>query len=128
MTAAKPRYVVRPSELDSYSPANHTGTKNTRLVSAALNGARYMEVILGDVERGAGVSTHAHPDMEQAQYFLEGEAEVIVDGVTYQARAGDLCFFPADVFHSIRVTSERMKVLIIYSPPFAESPDKVVRK
>ena len=128
MTAAKPRYVVRPSELDSYSPANHTGTKNTRLVSGALNGARYMEVILGDVERGAGVSTHAHPDMEQAQYFLEGEAEVIVDGVTYQARAGDLCFFPADVFHSIRVTSERMKVLIIYSPPFAESPDKVVRK
>jgi quercetin dioxygenase-like cupin family protein len=128
MTSAKPRYIVRPSELDSYSPANHTGTKNTRLVSAALNGARYMEVILGDVERGAGVSTHAHPGMEQAQYFLEGEAEVIVDGVTYQARAGDLCFFPADVFHSIRVTSERMKVLIIYSPPFAENPDKVIRK
>jgi quercetin dioxygenase-like cupin family protein len=128
MTPAKPRYVVRPSEMDSYSPANHTGTKNTRLVSAALNGARYMEVILGDVERGAGVSTHAHPGMEQAQYFLEGEAEVIVDGVTYQARAGDLCFFPADVFHSIRVTSERMKVLIIYSPPFAENPDKVIRK
>jgi quercetin dioxygenase-like cupin family protein len=128
MTSAKPRYIVRPSELDSYSPANHTGTKNTRLVSAALNGARYMEVILGDVERGAGVSTHAHPGMEQAQYFLEGEAEVIVDGVTYQARAGDLCFFPADVFHSVRVTSERMKVLIIYSPPFAENPDKVIRK
>jgi quercetin dioxygenase-like cupin family protein len=128
MTAEKPRYVVRAGELDSYSPASHTGTKNTRLVSAALNGARYMEVILGEVEKGAGVSTHAHPGMEQAQYFLEGEAEVIVDGVTYQARAGDLCFFPADVFHSVRVTSERMKVLIIYSPPFAESPDKVVRK
>ena len=122
------RYVVRADELPSYSPANHTGTKNTRLVSAALNGARHMEIILGDVERGAGVSTHAHPGMEQAQYVLEGEAEVIVDGVTYQARAGDLCFFPADVFHSIRVTSERMKVLIIYSPPFAESPDKVIRK
>jgi quercetin dioxygenase-like cupin family protein len=128
MTPAKPRYVVRAAELDSYSPANHTGTKNTRLVSAALNGARFMEVVLGEVEKGAGVSTHAHPGMEQAQYFLEGEAEVIVDGVAYQARAGDLCFFPADVFHSVRVTSERMKVLIIYSPPFAESPDKVVRK
>jgi quercetin dioxygenase-like cupin family protein len=128
MTAAKPRYVVRASELGSYSPANHTGTKNTRLVGAALNGARYMEVILGEVEKGAGVSTHAHPGMEQAQYFLEGEAEVIVDGVTHHARAGDLCFFPPDVFHSVRVTSERMKVLIIYSPPFGESPEKVTRK
>ncbi|TAK84828.1 MAG: cupin domain-containing protein [Betaproteobacteria bacterium] len=124
----KPRYVVRPSEVPSYSPANHTGTQNARLVSEALNGARFMEVVLGEVEKGAGVSTHAHPGMEQAQYFLEGEAEVVVDGETYQVRAGDLCFFPADVFHSVRVTSERMKVLIIYSPPFAESPDKVKRK
>jgi acyl-CoA reductase-like NAD-dependent aldehyde dehydrogenase len=48
--------------------------------------------------------------------------------MAYQARAGDLCFFPPDVFHSVRVTSERMKVLIIYSPPYAENPDKVVRK
>jgi quercetin dioxygenase-like cupin family protein len=126
--AAKPRYVLRASDLPSYSPANHSGTKNIRLVSQALNGARFMEVILGEVEKGAGVSTHAHPGMEQAQYFLEGEAEVVVDGQTYQVRAGDLCFFPADVFHSVRVTSERMKVLIIYSPPYGESPDRVKRK
>ena len=121
-------YIVRPSEQPSYSPANHTGTRNTRLVTEALNGARFMEVILGDIERGAGVSTHAHPGMEQAQYFLEGEAEVTIEGETHRVRAGDLCFFPADVFHSVRVTSERAKVLIIYSPPYAEQPGKVVRK
>jgi quercetin dioxygenase-like cupin family protein len=119
---------VRAGEAPSYSPANHTGTRNTRLVSAALNGAQFMEVILGDVERGAGVSTHAHPGLEQAQYFLEGEAEVQIDGETHQVRAGDLCFFPAEVFHSVRVTSERMKVLIIYAPPYAEAPDKVIRR
>jgi len=71
---------------------------------------------------------HAHPGMEQAQYFIEGEAEVVIDGELYHARAGDLCFFPADVFHSVRVTSERMKVLIIYSPPYAEDPAKIVRQ
>jgi len=122
------KYVLRPDDMESYSPANHSGTENTRLVSAAINGAQYMEVVLGEVEKGAGVSSHAHPGMEQAQYFIEGEAEVIIEGVAYQARAGDLCFFPPDVFHSVRVTSERMKVLIIYSPPYAENPDKVVRK
>ena len=128
MSAITSRYIVRAGEMPSYSPANHTGTKNTRLVSEQLNGARFMEVVLGEVERGAGVSAHAHPGMEQAQYFLEGEAEVQVEGETHHVRAGDLCFFPADVFHSVRVTSERMKVLIIYAPPYAESPDKVVRK
>lgn len=124
----KPRYVVRASEMPSYSPSGHTGTRNTHLVSEKLNGARFMEVLIGDVEQGAGVSTHAHPGMEQAQYFLEGEAEVTVDGETFLARAGDMCFFPADVFHSVRATTPRMKVLIIYSPPYAESPERVRRK
>lgn len=128
MEPTLPKYVVRKSDFSWYSPANHTGTRNARLVSEALNGARFMEVVLGEVERGAGVSTHAHPGVEQAQYFLEGEAEVVIDGETHHVGAGDLCFFPADVFHSVRVTSERMKVLIIYSPPYAESPDKVIRK
>jgi quercetin dioxygenase-like cupin family protein len=124
----KSRYIVRASEQPSYSPANHTGTHNTRLVAEALNGARFMEVILGDIEGGAGVSTHAHPGMEQAQFFLEGQAEVTIEGETHHVRAGDMCFFPADVFHAVRVTSERAKVLIIYSPPYAEQPGKVVRR
>lgn len=128
MSRMESRYIVRASDQPSYSPANHTGTRNTRLVAEALNGARFMEVILGDIERGAGVSTHAHPGMEQAQYFLEGEAEVTIEGETHQVRAGDMCFFPAEVFHSVRVTSARAKVLIIYSPPYAEQPGKVVRK
>ena len=113
------KYILRPDDMESYSPANHTGTKNTRLVSAAINGAQYMEVVLGEVEKGAGVSNHAHPGMEQAQYFI---------GESCELGPGDSCFFPADVFHSVRVTSERMKVLIIYSPPYGENPEKVVRK
>lgn len=122
------RYVIRANDADWYVPANHSGTRNARLVSATLNGARFMEVIVGEVERGAGVSTHAHPGLEQAQYFLEGEAEVQIGDEVHEVRAGDLCFFPADVFHSVRVTSTRMKVLIIYAPPYAESADRIVRK
>lgn len=124
----KSKYVIHPDEMVSYSPANHTGTRNIRLVSAEINGAQHMEIIIGEVEKGANISTHAHPGMEQAQFFIEGEAEVVIDGVAHQASAGDLCFFPADVFHSIRVISERMKVLIIYSPPYSENPAKVIHK
>ena len=70
--------------------------------------------------------TYGEPDFS----ILVGKTltEVKVGDETHQVRAGDLCFFPADVFHSIRVTSGRMKVLIIYAPPYAESPDKVVHK
>ena len=39
-----------------------------------------------------------------------------------------MMFFPATVFHSIRVVSERVKLLVIYAPPYGESADKVIHR
>jgi quercetin dioxygenase-like cupin family protein len=122
----KSPYVIRAAEQESYSPANHTGTKNYRLVGPQVNGAKYMEIALGDIERHAGAPAHAHPDLEQAVYILEGEAIAGVDGVDHHVRPGDMMFFPAKVFHSIRVLTERIKMLVIYSPPYGEDPAKVM--
>jgi hypothetical protein len=38
-----------------------------------------------------------------------------------------MMFFPAKVFHDIRVLTERIKLLVIYSPPYGEDPAKVMR-
>jgi quercetin dioxygenase-like cupin family protein len=123
----KSPYIIRPGDVEPYSPANHTGTKNYRLIGQH-NGAKYMEIALGDIERHAGSPAHAHPDLEQAVYILEGEAIAGVDGVDHHVRPGDMMFFPAKVFHSIRVLTERIKLLVIYSPPYGENPDKVMRQ
>jgi quercetin dioxygenase-like cupin family protein len=125
MAAISP-YIIRASEQPSYSPANHTGTKNYRLVGPSVNGAKYMEIVLGDIERHEGSPPHAHPDLEQAVYILEGEAIAGINGVDHHVRPGDMMFFPARVFHSIKVLSERIKMLVIYSPPFDEDPAKVM--
>jgi hypothetical protein len=37
-----------------------------------------------------------------------------------------MMFFPANVFHDIKVLSERIKLLVIYSPPYGEDPAKVI--
>ena len=124
---AKSSYIIRASEKVPYSPANHTGTKNYRLVGPQVNGAKHMEIVLGDIERNEGSPAHAHPDLEQAVYILEGEAIAGIDGVDHHVRAGDLMFFPARVFHSIKVLTERIKLLVIYSPPYDEDPAKVIR-
>jgi hypothetical protein len=50
----KSPYVIRASELEPYSPANHSGTKNYRLIGPDVNGAKYMEIVLGDIERNEG--------------------------------------------------------------------------
>ena len=124
MTEKSP-YVIRIEDVVPYSPANHTGTKNYRLVGAH-NGAKYMEIAMGDIERNEGSPAHAHPDLEQAVYILEGEAIAGIDGVDHHVKQGDMMFFPARLFHSIRVLSERIKLLVIYSPPYGEDPKKVM--
>jgi quercetin dioxygenase-like cupin family protein len=120
-------FVIRQGDVPPYSPANHSGTRNYRLVGPGVNGAKTMEIVLGDIERNEGAAAHAHPDIEQAAYILEGEALIEIDGVEHHVRHGDLCFFPANVFHSIKVLTERLKVLVIYSPPYGEAPEKVIR-
>ena len=122
------KYVLRPGDVRSYSPANHEGTKNYRLVAPGVNGAQYMEIIYGDIQRRAGAVAHAHPAMEQATYVIEGEATVNIDGEQNHVQAGDLLFFPAGVFHDIQVISERIKLLVIYAPPYGEDPSKVIKR
>jgi len=114
------RYLVRPADLVPYSPANHTGTRNYRLIGPETVGARQVEVLIGEVERGKGALPHAHPGIEQVCYLLEGEARVEVAGESFQMRPGEACFFPADAMHVFTVTSERAKVMVIYAPPYLE--------
>ena len=119
------KYLVRPSELAPYAPANHTGTRNVRLIGPETVGARQLEVLIGEIERGKGALPHAHPGIEQVCYLLEGEAHVEVAGQRFEMKAGEACFFPADSLHLFIVTSERARVMVIYAPPYGEDPAQV---
>jgi mannose-6-phosphate isomerase-like protein (cupin superfamily) len=123
-----PRYFVRQQDVTPYHPANHTGTVNRRLIGADTVGAKNIEVLLGVVEKGKGALPHAHPGIEQVCYLLEGRARAEVNGEACELGPGDCCFFPANARHVFTVTSdEPVKVLVIYSPPYEENPQRVVR-
>ena len=108
------RYLVRAANVPSYQPANHHHTHNQRLIGPETVGAQHMEVLLGTLHKGGGALPHAHP----------GE----VAGEAFDMVPGDMCFFPADKMHVFTVTSDTpVKLLVIYSPPYGESPDKVIR-
>jgi quercetin dioxygenase-like cupin family protein len=66
--------------------------------------------------------------MEQATYVIDGEATVEVDGVKHHVSKGDLLFFSSRVFHDIQVISERIKLLVIFAPPYGEAPEKVIKR
>ncbi len=123
----KSKYLVRQTDVTPYSPANHTGTRNFRLIGPETVGAKQLEVLIGEVERGKGALPHAHPGIEQACYLLEGEAHVEIGDEKFEMKPGEACFFPANTMHLLTVTSDRAKVMVIYAPPYGENPKNVVR-
>jgi quercetin dioxygenase-like cupin family protein len=121
-------YCVRSLDIPTYQPANHTHTSNQRLIGPDNVGARQMEVVLGTLSKGGGALPHAHPGIEQACYMLEGTARAEVADQVFDLHPGDMCFFPADKTHVFTVTSDiPVRLLVIYSPPYGESPEKVIR-
>ncbi len=124
-----PTYFVRPDDVAAYSPGNHNGTVNRRLIGPETVGSRHLEVLLGVAQRGPAALPHAHPAMEQVCYMLAGRARAEVGGQSREIGPGECCFFPAGEEHAFTVVSdEPAQVLVIYSPPYGEDPGKVVRR
>ena len=117
------KYHVRQSDVKPYSPANHHGTNNFRLIGPETVGATQLEMLVGEVEKGKGALPHAHPGIEQACYMLEGTAHVEIGGEQFEMVPGDACFFPADQMHLLTVTSDKARVLVMYSPPYLEKKE-----
>ena len=84
-------------------------------------------MIIGEIERGEGALPHSHPGIEQVCFLLDGTAHVEVGREKFEMRAGDACFFPADVPHLFRATSDKARVMVIYTPPYLEKPENVRR-
>lgn len=123
-----PTWLVREADVPGYHPANHTGTLNRRLISPETVGSRHVEVLLGVIEKGQGALPHAHPGIEQVCYLLSGTARAQVEEEVADMVAGDCCYFPPDRPHVFTVTSdEPARLLVIYTPPYEESPDRVIR-
>lgn len=115
------RFFVRGADVQPYSPANHTGTVNRRLIGPAETGSQNLEVLLGTVSRSHGALPHSHPGIDQACYVIEGRAVAEIGGERAELGPGDACFFPADTPHVFTAVSEEpVKVLVIYTPPYGE--------
>jgi quercetin dioxygenase-like cupin family protein len=122
------RYFVRAEEVPGYQPANHTGTLNRRLIGRETVGATRVEMLLGEIEPGQGALPHAHPGIDQICYMLEGRALAEVGGEKAELGPGDCCYFPADQRHVFTVVGDRkVKVLVVYTPPYEENPARVIR-
>jgi len=45
------KYHIRQADVQPYSPANRTGTRNFRMIGPETVGARQLEMLIGELER-----------------------------------------------------------------------------
>lgn len=119
--------VINVAKVAAYSPANHTGTSNVRVIGPETVGATALEVLVGTIAKSHGAKPHAHPFMEQCAYMLEGTGESQAQGRIDAMPPGSWGYVPAGVFHSFRITSDEPgRVLVVYTPPYGENPVQTI--
>ena len=115
--------VIKAADLAAYSPANHTGTSNVRVIGPETVGATALEVLVGTIVKSHGAKPHAHPRLEQCAYMIEGTGESEAQGRVEAMGPGTWTYVPAGMFHSFRVTSDQPgRLLVVYAPPYGENP------
>jgi len=116
------KHIIHPRDLPTYSPPKHSKTTNRRLLGPGPSGSDRVEVILGEVEFGGQADPHAHPDLEQAFFVLQGRAEVEIEGQKSVVGPEDFIFLPPGVVHRVTpLEGPALRILILYTPPLSSS-------
>ena len=76
----------------------YPGISRTILVDAS-QGAESLWVARLDIDPGAKVTTHIHPDTEEAMVIVEGRLDAVLGDETIPVSAGQTVLAPAGVRH-----------------------------
>lgn len=74
-----------------------------------------MTLTIMEFEPNTQLPGHSHPH-EQVGYMVEGEAEFLIEGQSYQVRAGQMWRLPGGVYHQVKVGNQPMRVVEVFHP------------
>ena len=77
-----------------------------------------IQVVVMTIQPGEEIGAETHEGHDQVLFFVDGEGEAVLDGVTSTVGAGDLSFVHAGVHHNfINTGSEPLRIVTAYAPP-----------
>ena len=87
----------------------------------AKSSANTMTLIDALVPPGGGHPAHLHEDVDELFFMLDGQLEIMADGVTQIVMAGGRVFVRRNVPHAFRNrTDQAVRMLIFYTPAGVE--------
>ncbi len=107
--------VSRVFKIKEMSPVDRgPGLRGWPLVTGEV-GSQHLTTGITEFQPGASLAMHIHNCEEQVT-LLEGEALVVIDGVSYELTAPDTTFVSQDVPHRFINRGKRpMKILWVYT-------------
>jgi mannose-6-phosphate isomerase-like protein (cupin superfamily) len=76
------------------------------------------QVVLMSLEPGDDIGEEIHANEDQLLVFVDGEAEVVLDGKSQRVEDGAMVSVPAGTRHNvINMDDEALKLYTIYAPP-----------
>ena len=96
------------------------------IITEETVGAKQMSIAVMHCFPNAVVKPlHAHKDIEEVIYIVEGAGQCWIDGEILDFKKGDAVFFPANSKHQVRNTTDSMLVTAsIFSQP--TSPEQYI--
>ncbi len=92
----------------------YPGVPRATLVGAE-QGARSLWVGHLEIGPGASVTTHIHPDTEEAMVIVEGELEAVLGDEVVTLGPGDTVLAPAGIKHGfVNRSSEKAALLAVF--------------
>jgi quercetin dioxygenase-like cupin family protein len=76
--------------------------------------------------RGAGTPLHVHRQEDEWYYVTEGEVTFWVGGETISARPGSFVYGPRDIPHTLEITSDEARFLLVDEPAGVEGVPRTV--
>lgn len=77
-----------------------------------------MQIVVMTIPPGGEIGSETHPSTDQVLFFVDGEAESVLDGERTQVEAGHLVFVRAGTKHNFLNTGPTpLRIATAYAPP-----------
>jgi mannose-6-phosphate isomerase-like protein (cupin superfamily) len=78
----------------------------------------YEQVVLMTIQPGGEIGEEVHPDTDQALWFVDGEGEARLDGLTSPVGKDDLVLVRAGTRHNfVNKGRQPLRLITVYAPP-----------
>lgn len=100
---------INPSEVYKYS--DFVNYQDGSVVSREVIQKETGTITVFAFDKGQGLSEHKAP-FDALVYILDGKAEVIIDGKSFDVSKGEMIILPVDIIHALKAR-EKFKMILV---------------